>query len=225
MKLKFSRTPYWSSYSRVSTMKDQEKQKRLPGRPRGFDRPSALDTAMKTFWKHGYETTSIADLTKAMGINAPAIYSAFGDKKTLFLEAMRLYRGDPESQAVAIDTAASSRDAAAMILSNAIRTFTGDDTPRGCMIGTGLATGSSAAADVRAEGTAMRQSLEALLSSRIKKDVVDGLLPSDTEAELLAAHVVCAVQGFSTLARDGASADKLASIAEIVLNGWPQLLR
>ncbi|PPK86560.1 TetR family transcriptional regulator [Neolewinella xylanilytica] len=196
--------------------------KRSPGRPRGFDRQAALETAMKTFWAHGYETTSISDLSRAMGINAPAIYSAFGDKKQLFLEAMRLYRGDPQRQAEAIAGAASAREAAAMVLANAIRTFTGKDTPKGCLVGTGLATGSPAAADVRAEGTAMRDTLEALLAGRIERDVSEGVLPPDTDAGTLAALVSCTVQGFSTLARDGASAAKLHAVTDLVLQGWPK---
>ncbi|WP_116105607.1 TetR/AcrR family transcriptional regulator [Lewinella sp. IMCC34191] len=197
-------------------------KKRSPGRPRGFDRQAALETAMKTFWAHGYETTSISDLSRAMGINAPAIYSAFGDKKQLFLEAMRLYQGDPQDQAEGIAGAPSSRDAAAMVMGNAIRTFTGKDTPKGCLIGTGLATGSPAAADVRAEGNAMRDKLEALLVRRIERDKTEGILPPDIDAGTLAALVNCTVQGFSTLARDGASAAKLHAVADLVLAGWPE---
>ncbi|WP_116125145.1 TetR/AcrR family transcriptional regulator [Lewinella sp. IMCC34183] len=198
-------------------------KKRSPGRPRSFDRQAALETAMKTFWAQGYETTSISDLSRAMGINAPAIYSAFGDKKQLFLEAMRLYLGDPQSQAEAIAGAASAREAAAMVLANAVRTFTGEDTPKGCLIGTGLATGSPAAADVRAEGAATRAALEALLTSRIERDKTGGLLPVDTDAGTLAALVSCTVQGFSTLARDGAPAARLQAIADFVLRGWPEI--
>lgn len=49
---------------------------------------------MLAFWESGYETTSISDLTAAMGVTAPSIYAAFGDKKQLFLEALRRYAGD-----------------------------------------------------------------------------------------------------------------------------------
>lgn len=52
---------------------------------------------MLTFWRYGYETTSIVDLTTAMKVTAPSLYTAFGDKKRLFLEAVRRYVGDPET--------------------------------------------------------------------------------------------------------------------------------
>src|SRR6185369_14964182 len=61
------------------------------GRPRAFDREAALAAAMEVFWAKGFESTTISDLTQAMGINPPSLYSAFGDKEKLFLEAMERY--------------------------------------------------------------------------------------------------------------------------------------
>src|SRR5258706_13378598 len=61
------------------------------GRPRSFDRDEALERAMQVFWKQGYEATSIQDLTRAMGINPPSLYAAFGDKERLFMEAVGRY--------------------------------------------------------------------------------------------------------------------------------------
>ncbi len=180
---------------------------------------------MQTFWAHGYETTSIGDLTKTMGINAPALYSAFGSKSELFLEVMQLYRGDAAREAEAIDGAPSAREAAALVLRNAIATFTRADGPKGCLVGTGLASGSQAAAGIRLEGTAMRLALEKTLSARIQKDISAGILPAGTQAEALAAYVVCTVQGFSTLARDGAAAATLEQVARLVLASWPESVR
>lgn len=63
----------------------------MAGRPRQFDRQEALVQAMEVFWDKGYEGTSVRDLLGAMGINRGSLYDTFGDKRCLFLEAMRHY--------------------------------------------------------------------------------------------------------------------------------------
>lgn len=61
------------------------------GRPRSFDEDEVLDRALTVFWDRGYESTSVADLERAMGIKAGSIYKAFGDKHSLFLRALTRY--------------------------------------------------------------------------------------------------------------------------------------
>jgi len=46
----------------------------LRGRPRSFDRDRALQVALDTFWRKGYDLTQVADLTEAIGINPPSFY-------------------------------------------------------------------------------------------------------------------------------------------------------
>ncbi len=56
-----------------------------------FDSEAVLDRAMRAFWARGYEATSIQDLVDCMGLNRGSIYAAFGDKRSLFLRALRHY--------------------------------------------------------------------------------------------------------------------------------------
>jgi AcrR family transcriptional regulator len=73
----------------MESLKPPVRPRRKTGRPLSFDRDASLEKAMLIFWRYGYETTSIVDLTNAMGVTAPSLYNAFGDKKRLFLEAVR----------------------------------------------------------------------------------------------------------------------------------------
>ena len=182
------------------------------GRPSSFDRDAALDRAMLLFWEHGFEGTSVADLTAAMGITPPSLYAAFGDKKALFREAVTRYLGTP---AHASDQA-SARDTAFNLLRAAAIRFTGADTPAGCLVASAAASCSPAAADIQAELATVRRDTEIWLRDRIERDGI-----ATTEAEVLAAHVMAVVQGLSTLARDGASRDKLLRVVDVAMRGWP----
>ena len=200
----------------------QNNTRRKSGRPLSFDRNTALQQAMLTFWRYGYETTSIVDLTTAMGVTAPSLYAAFGDKKQLFLEAARLYAGAPETMAQAIDGASSAYDAARDLLTAAAIAFTGDLTPKGCLLASATASGSAASADVQREIAGIRKAIDARLRDRIERDLVKGVLPSDADVVGLAGLVLAVTQGMSALARDGVSRPALLAIVGIALRAWPQ---
>ena len=176
---------------------------------------------MLVFWRHGYETSSIVDLTTAMGITAPSLYTAFGDKKRLFLEAMRRYAGDPAVMEETIAAAPSALDAARDMMRAAARTYTGEATPRGCLLASATAAGSAASADVQEAVAEVRRAMTEWLRSRIARDVAEGMLPSVTNAEALAGLVMAVNQGMSVLARDGVSRAQLLAIVEAALATWP----
>jgi len=194
---------------------------RRTGRPLSFSRDAALRQAMLAFWRHGYETTSVAELTAAMGITAPSLYTAFGDKKQLFLEAMRLYAGDPEDMARAIGEAPTAYHAARDLLNGAVVTYTGQATPKGCLLASSTASGSAASSDVQDAVADVRRGIEGQLRARIERDIEDGVLPPATQAAALAGLVLAITQGMSVLARDGATQVSLLAIVEATLRAWP----
>jgi AcrR family transcriptional regulator len=191
------------------------------GRPRSFDREAALETAMHLFWRHGYEATSIAELTQAMGITPPSLYTAFGDKRGLFREAVDRYLGGGTAVLDAIREAPSAFAAARDLLTAAAISNTSPDTPPGCLLASSIVSSSTNAADVREEMASIRRAIEAALRGRIERDVQVGILPATTNAEMLAGHVFAVVQGMSTLAKDGARREKLLAIVSSVMQGWP----
>lgn len=191
------------------------------GRPLSFDRDAALEAAMLLFWRHGYESTSLAQLTAAMGITPPSLYTAFGDKKGLFREAVRRYLGDPQALTDMLEEAPSAREAARRLLEASVRRFTGTDTPSGCLAGTAAASCSDAAADIQAELAAVRATTRDALRRRIARAIAEGELAPDTEPEILATLVLAVIQGISILARDGVSRAVLVRTAGAALDGWP----
>ncbi len=194
---------------------------RKTGRPLSFDREAALHEAMLLFWRHGYEATSLSDLTSAMGVTPPSIYAAFGDKKQLFLEAIGRYLNGSITSESIIKEATNAREAAWGLLCASATGFTGADSPSGCLLASSAISCSPAAADVQGELAAIRRKIEARLKAKISHAIKVGELPAKADAGALAGHVMAVIQGMSTLARDGATRKKLMRVAEIAMLAWP----
>ncbi len=60
-------------------------------RPIEFERDKVLKSAMLQFWKNGYQSTSMRDITACTGLQPGSLYLAYQDKRNLFNEALELY--------------------------------------------------------------------------------------------------------------------------------------
>lgn len=194
---------------------------RKVGRPISFNKSAALHKAMLLFWKHGYEATSIADLTREMNLTPPSLYYAFGDKKRLFLESLDLYLSGPLTSETIIADAHGPKEAAKILLDTSAIAFTGKDTPLGCLLASAAISCSEAASDVRHELAKRRLKIEDCLRQKISISIERGEFKSVVDADALAAHVMAVIQGMSTLARDGALREKLLRISSLVIEAWP----
>ena len=195
--------------------------KRL-GRPLSFDRDKALNAAMLQFWQTGYETTSVAELTHAMGITAPSLYTAFGDKESLFLECLEKYANPgPKTTPELIAEAGSARQAAQQLLELSARWFTQQDAPAGCLVASAASSGSANSQRVRAALKNIRDVNRKALQKRAERDIRDGHLPRTANAQALASMTMAIVQGMSTLARDGVGQKALLDLARTAMIAWP----
>ena len=194
------------------------------GRPLSFDREAALEKAMLLFWRHGYEGTSLSELRAAMGVTSPSIYAAYGNKKRLFLAAVEKYVSGPITSETIIRDALTARAAVEELLRSAAIGYTGVETPTGCLLATSAISGSGDSADVQAKLAAIRRGIEQRLRDRIQSGLLRGELEAGTDPSALAGFVMSVIQGMSTLSRDGATREKLLSVAQIALRSWPETL-
>lgn len=192
------------------------------GRPRAFARDQALDIALDLFWRHGFEGTSTAQLTAAMGIAPPSLYAAFGSKEALFREALALYGqryggflGDPMS------APGPTRAAVEQMLLGAARQFANADHPLGCMVAAGELQASPANEALVAEVTRQRQAAQQAIRSRLEAARKAGELPADTDTATLAAFYAMVIQGMAVQARDGAKLAMLKRMALMAMQAWP----
>jgi AcrR family transcriptional regulator len=189
------------------------------GRPRSFDRDDVLKRAMMLFWKHGYDATSVSLLTEAMGIGAPSMYAAFGDKRALFKEALDCYITSYGAFTIrALQDESDPRAAIERLLLEAAAAFTSADHPPGCMI--------SAATNWAPESAAVEKRLRTIRAHSVRaieEKIANGpgRLPPSVSARSLALFFVATLQGMSVQARDGASREELEAIARTALRAWP----
>jgi AcrR family transcriptional regulator len=187
------------------------------GRPRSFDREAALERAMQVFWKQGYEATSLHDLTRAMGINPPSLYAAFGDKERLFMEAVGRYEQMRHGLAEMLEEGATAKAAVARVLTEAARELPGCG---GCMLV--LSATACSESSVQSELAERRTDQKAVLKARIDRGIREGELPRGTESAALAEFYTTILQGMSIRARDGAGTRSLLAAAEAAMRAWPQ---
>lgn len=100
-----------------------------------FDVDDALSKAMHAFWARGYEATSMQDLVDCMGINRGSLYATFGDKRSLFIEAVRRYdRVHREAWVASRAGSAAPRDAILDLFRDVVATVIETGSRDGCML-------------------------------------------------------------------------------------------
>ena len=189
------------------------------GRPRSFDRDAALIRALEVFWRRGYEPASISELCAAMGINAPSLYAAFGNKSRLFLEAVNFYekrywsgpsRRFMKEKDFYLAVNNFFAEAATILLSS--------DTPCGCMVVLAAVNISDGETEVIETLHSMRVATKTMFAEKIRQ-------PEDTSAEGLASAFNTFLEGMSLRARDCPNEEALKETASYAVRMLPKWRR
>ena len=197
--------------------------RRPRGRPRGFDRDDALNRAMRLFWERGYEVTSVSELTKAMGITPPTLYSFFGDKKRLFLEAVDHYQAGPGCFAAkALTEEPTAERSIRRLLMEAVVSFSNPRGPKGCMVVLGAINCAVESSEVFAALADRRRAAQTAIRARIAAGRVAGEISEDADIDALTGLVVAILFGLAIKARDGASRAALRKVVDQAMQSWPK---
>jgi AcrR family transcriptional regulator len=199
----------------------QKKTARALGRPRSFEPGAALDAAMKVFWCKGYEGASLSDLTRAMGINRPSLYAAFGDKESLFRQVLDRYDKGPAGYVREALNQPTARAVVERLMEGAAELGTASSNPRGCLfVQSALACGGKAES-IRNHLILRRDAGEKAVRQRLQRARAEGDLPRDAKPADLARYVVTVIQGIAVQAASGAARLELRRVIQTALRAWP----
>lgn len=188
------------------------------GRPRQFDRDHAVATALSLFRARGYEGTSIAHLTHAIGVSATSLYGVFPSKEALFEEAIALYQSTEGAFAAAVlERGSTAFDAIHDLLMEAAVRYARSDGPGGCLIALGVLSCGVEHREIAQRMEERRSAAREAIKARLDRGRQAGELRQETDTRSLAAFYAATLQGMSVQARDGASAQELKRIAQTAL--------
>ena len=176
---------------------------------------------MQVFWRKGYESTSIHDLTEAMGINPPSLYAAFGDKEKLYLEAVERYLDcRKEAAGCAFSEEPTARASIERLLRGAASELAKPDSPKGCMLTMSAINCDSP--EIQAALAKRRATAKQRMKERIERGIREGDVPRGTDAGALATFFSAIFAGMSMQARDGASLKTLMGTIDAAMRAWPE---
>lgn len=186
-------------------------------RPREFDRDAALDKALRVFWAKGFAATSTDDLRQAMGIGRQSLYGAFGDKRTLYLEALDTYQRRTNSgHRKRLSGPASPLKGIEDLLTGLVAD---DDCERalGCM-GVG-SVGEFGVTDpeLNARRASFSKGLERHLTERIEEGQRMGEIACDLDAREASAFIQMTMTGMQLAARGGAAVKDLHRMVQFAV--------
>ena len=191
------------------------------GRPRAFDPDRALDAALKVFWERGYEGASLADLTKAMGINKPSLYGTFGDKAELFRKVVDRYLSREKLLWEQVFREPSARTAVERILNAVADSLTSGQNPHGCLLVQSALTCSEESECIKKELALRRGDSDAMLRLRLERAQKEGEIAQSVDVAALSRYFSTILRGMSVEASGGATRQNLQNVIDLALKAWP----
>lgn len=192
------------------------------GRPRAFDTTAVLERARDIFWNAGYGGTSVQDLVDGLAVERGSLYAAFGDKRRLYLQAVRLYWTEYEAilmEALRTQPLLPALREVLVMPTQLGPIATESGSPHGCMMGNLVAElvpqDEEATALVNDSFLRFRSSVATALEKAQERGEVCDAAPAEVQAQLLLALT----QGTSLLSRSGADASRAIAAIDLALDG------
>lgn len=185
---------------------------------KNFDVDLALTRAMQAFWAHGYEATSMQDLVTATGINRASIYATYGDKRALFLTAIRKYDGEIRRRMLAeLAETTPPAEAIASVFDKFISQTSLPQGNWGCFLVNTALELAAHDGEIAELVNAAHDEIEAFFLAMIRKGQQSGAFAADRDAKPLAHQALASLLGMLVMIRSRPKEESLTAVRDGVL--------
>jgi TetR/AcrR family transcriptional repressor of nem operon len=187
-------------------------------RPREFHEGTVLDAAIDCFWRDGYEATSVRDLADRMGMTGTSLYNAFGDKRSLFRQALERYAERSMRARIArMESAFPPKEAVRAFVTEIIERSLDDRERRGCLLVNSTLERAPHDPELGAEVARRLSEIEAFFRRSISAAQAEGSVPPDHDPKDMARLLLGVTLGIRVLARSQPSRALLEGVARPAL--------
>ena len=191
-------------------------------RTKAFAVSDALTAAMEPFWQHGYEATTMRDVSARTGVALSSLYATFGDKHTLYLATLDRYRRlEYDEMARLLAAPRPVRETLAEVFARLVANLMADPDRRGAFtLNAAVELGGQDAA-VTAALRAHFDDVGALLGRRLAEAQADGEITTRFPPDDLARFLLFGLYGLAMMVKvypDQAHLERTAAVTLAVLD-------
>lgn len=173
-------------------------------RTKNFDQDTVLDRAVDIFRRQGYRGTTPAELVEHLGISRSSLYDTYGDKRSLFVLALKRYREQTTAGLNAVventtDALQSIKDLFALIIDGCLE----DAMPKGCFLVNSLVEIAPDDQETKDIVTESMQDSKNAFRQLIEKAQQDGQISTTLKADAVAEYFVNCSSGISISIKAG----------------------
>ena len=189
----------------------------MSGKPQ-YDEGCVIAAAIEVFWRNGYPSAAISDLTEATGLSRSSLYERFRDKDGLFQEALAAYT----EQIVKLMRSIKGETVRAR-LEALLRAFKPDGSrPPGCLIARSCIESFALSPEGRGIALEGAERQRAVVESMLLEAVAAGELPAGTDAAALAWHYLGVLHAVLNFPLTGIGTEMLDRMIEVAMSHWPE---
>lgn len=182
-----------------------------------FDKKQALDKAMEAFWAKGFEATSMQDLVDCTGVNRGSLYATYGDKRALFLSALRAYQSERDQMLAAVAEAYEPREAIRQVFLSFMHDRQDASAARGCFMTNTALELAAHDPEICSIVADAQDNVASFFHRMVKKGKASGVFRGDLKATEAARGLLASLLGFLVLVRSRNDRAFLQSVADDAL--------